>query len=179
VTLPTPGVDCSVAVATIGSPSGLEGLPKDETGKLRLFNAAFLVTLVLFLVVLVCCGVAFVVAFGPKGNVATLLLALACLLFAGLALGDITWGMCVIVAPTEIVVRKHYTSRRIPVDEVGDVEVNERLLAFKPVIGVDLNTKTQGQIRTPLVSARGLAGRDDVKQAAWALNVALTDRRSS
>lgn len=166
--------------ARIGSPSAADSLSGDEVAKIRIFNAAFIIDVVLVLVLLVCAGIAIALSVGPHRNGTDWLLVGASLLFAGLIVKDITWGMCVVIAPSDLIVRRHYTASRIPIKGIVSAEVCERLMATgKPVIGVDLNIKDEGKVHTPLVTSRSLAGRAVVQQVCWVLNVALTRRRSA
>lgn len=163
--------------ALVGGPSGIETLSQDETGKMRLFNAAFIVNAAVLIVGLTCIAVAISFATGPKGTAVDWLLIVLPSLVAGFALIGMTWGMCLLVTPTEVIVRGHLTSRRVSISEIISAKTCERLLALKAVYELDLITDSDGTIRTPLVATRSLAGRATVDQACSALNVALTQRR--
>ena len=152
-------------VDAIGTPTGLELLARGETGKVRIFNAAFIVSTVGVIVALICCGVFIAVAVGTVGNGGDWLLAAISLLLGAFLVGEVTWGMCVVVSPTDVTVRRHYIAQRFPIAEIASAEVRERLLLLKPVMEVDLNTEAGERIRTPLLATGSQAGRSTTEQA--------------
>lgn len=157
----------------LGAPDGAESQRAAGTRKFRVFNGAYVASIVFLLVMLVCVIVAIAAMFGPRRSAIDLILiAVFIALGAGMA-PSVFWGMCVVVTDDEVIVRRQFQSTSVSRNSVSSAEVQERVLMLKPVIEIDLGMKDGGTVRTPLLTSRITAGRVRLNETVRSLRDSL------
>jgi hypothetical protein len=159
----------------VGSPTGgwdyVSSSP-NTVYKFRIFNGGFIALIVLAIFLIVAGGALIAIAIG--GSLAGAIVGPIFLLAGAWLVRDLPKSDCVMVTHTDAIVKGHFFSQIIPINQISSAEVRDWGWGGIKIV---LNTTSSGQVLTPLEASRGLAGRATLNEACANLNIALRTRQ--